>query len=338
MSYVHPSWSWVEAPTPPTALSLLWTFGALAACSLLLQVVLPRRKMWSAKDRTILVTGASSGIGHALARRYAAEGANLWLVARRRGALKETCEACLAAGAKSARVLQADVATEAGWEAIKSAVEPDALDLLVLNAGLAMGATFSQVSESGEAMPIMKKLMDVNYLGSVGVLDACLPAMRRARGGIRILVVSSVVGLVAPPTRTGYAASKFALCGFFNALRVELMSEPLPATVTISYPGAVRTEINLSRLVVGSLSRSSDGGGDRSSGVDISLDKSMSADRCASIMVAAHAAGERDVLYSIDGTLVGAVKTRVLRYLAFFFPGAADAALAATMRAMSKSR
>ena len=310
---------------------VLATVFAVIATVLALTKKLTARQRWSPREKTIVLTGASSGIGSSLARTYAAQGAKLYLVARRREALEAACEECMAAGASSAKAVVADVSSESGWDAIRSAIGDDTVDLLVLNAGLSMGSPFASLSERKEAMGIMKHLMDVNYMGSVGVLDACLGAMRQAEGGVRLLVVSSVVGLVAPPTRTGYAASKFALKGFFNALRVELgMSEQVPPTITLAYPGAVKTNINRARLRGGV-----DGG---SGAVDLELDKSMSADRCASIMVRAHAAGCRDVYYSIDGTRVGAVKTRLLRHLAFFFPAGADKVLAKSIGAMSKSR
>ena len=303
---------------------------------MLLFQLIPRRS-WIARRKTVVITGASSGIGAAIARQYAKQGANLWLVARRKSNLERICVACQNLGAASARAVIADVATETGWEALRTAVEPDAVDLLVLNAGLAMGAPFTTLSSRGEAMPIMKRLMDVNYIGAVGCFDACWGALRRAPDGVRLLVVSSVVGLVAPPSRTGYAASKFALKGFFDALRIELhSSERVRPTVTVAYPGAVRTEINQTRLV-GSVDNSKGGS---SGAVDISMDhnRSMSAEQCAEIMVRAHARGDRAVLYSIDGTFIGSVKSRLLLYLSFFFPGIADSALMATMRAMSTKR
>ena len=280
------------------------------------------RRRWSAKDKVVVITGASSGIGTSLARTYAAEGAKLSLVARRRADLERVCEECMALGASSAQAVVADISTEEGWAAVRGAV-PAAVDLLVLNAGIAMGAPFVSLCEQNQAMGTMKRLMDVNYIGSVGVLNACMGSMRRAEGGVRLLVVSSVVGLVeGVPWRTGYAASKFALKGFFNTLRVELgISEPVPPTVTLAYPGAVNTPVNNARL----------GTGDGAVDLDLTK-KSMSPDRCAAIMVAAHAVGRRDVFYSIDGTLAGAIKTRLLRHLAFFFPAGSDRVLARAMR------
>ena len=126
--------------------------------------------------------------------------------------------------------------------------QPPTLRQVVLNAGISMGASFTSLSKAGEAMGVMRRLMDVNYFGAVGVIDALLPLLENSPTGVRILAVSSVVGLVAPPTRTGYAASKFALKGFCDALRCELIDSPNGCVVTLAYPGAVRTEINSSRL------------------------------------------------------------------------------------------
>lgn len=90
------------------------------------------------------------------------------------------------------------------------------LDLCVLNAGISMSDSFASLSrrgKKGELVAIMRRLMDVNYFGAVGVLDACFAHMERSPGGVRLIAVDSVAGLAAPPMRSGYAASKFALRG-----------------------------------------------------------------------------------------------------------------------------
>jgi len=196
---------------------LLATLGAVVATKIVLSALLPAKK-WSSRNKNVMITGASSGIGASLARFYAAEGAHLWLVARRADKLEEVSEECRKLGARTVTLVVADVATEDGWKTIRESLAKAgstevAVDLLVLNAGLAMGSTFARLSATSSAVPIMKRLMDVNYLGAIGVYDAVLPHLMRSSTGVRLIVVSSVVGLVAPPTRTGYAASKFALKG-----------------------------------------------------------------------------------------------------------------------------
>jgi dehydrogenase/reductase SDR family member 7B len=151
-----------------------------------------------------------------------------------------------------------------------------------------------------------------------------MPQMLKSSEGVRLIVVSSVIGLVATPTRTGYAASKFALKGFFDSLRCELVADGTKNTVTLAYPGAVRTEINASRLA---------GSG---AAAALQMDKALTPDECATIMAEAHAAGERDVYYSMDGTFVGMIKSRLIMHLSFWVPNLADTLIVMTMKQMTK--
>eukprot|EP00618_Florenciella_parvula_P036594 CAMPEP_0119510538 /NCGR_PEP_ID=MMETSP1344-20130328/29489_1 /TAXON_ID=236787 /ORGANISM="Florenciella parvula, Strain CCMP2471" /LENGTH=337 /DNA_ID=CAMNT_0007547475 /DNA_START=27 /DNA_END=1036 /DNA_ORIENTATION=+ len=282
-------------------------------------------------DKSVLITGASSGIGKALALEYSNKGAKLLLVARRKSELEAVAEECISVGAAGCIPIIADVSTTEGCMIIQKEAEKalgknneGALDMVVLNAGISMGASFTSLSKAGEAMDVMRRLMDVNYFGAVGVIDALLPLLQNSPTGVRILAVSSVVGLIAPPTRTGYAASKFALKGFFDALRCELIDSPNGSIVTLAYPGAVRTEINTSRLGLKSEKATA-----------LKLTKAMDPKRAASIMVEAAARGQRDVMFSIDGTVGGAIKARVVRILGFFLPSLCDRIVISTTKAIS---
>jgi short-subunit dehydrogenase len=109
------------------------------------------------------------------------------------------------------------------------------LDTLVNNAGMSMWARFEDI----EDMSILERIMQVNYMGSVYCTRHALPHLRETRG--RIVAVSSLAGLVGVPTRTGYSASKHAMRGFFDSLRIELDDSGI--TVTMIYPGFVSTGI-----------------------------------------------------------------------------------------------
>jgi len=284
-----------------------------------------------------MITGASSGMGEAMALLYAQGGAgHLFLVARRRERLEEVKQACLSAAAvlggdgRGLKVtcVVADVAAPEGWQSIRDALETEtegegrhALDLLVLNAGLSMGSTFGDLAASEEGVPIVKRLMDVNFLGAVGCYDAALPFLQRSSQQ-RLLVVSSVHGLFGSPLRTGYAASKFALRGFFDALRCELLDSG--AVVTVAFPGAVKTEINSSRIGAGSS--------------DLILDSALSAEECARAITEAHASGARDVFFGMDRTFAGWVKSRALMWINFLLPSVADTMIVKTMRQMTKPK
>jgi short-subunit dehydrogenase len=188
------------------------------------------------KDNVVAITGASKGIGAELARQLAAKGARLVLAARNEKELEAVAEDCRKAGA-SVVVVKADVAVERDCQAIVAGavLAFGRLDTLVNNAGMSMWARFEDI----EDMSILERIMQVNYMGSVYCTRHALPHLRETRG--RIVAVASLAGLVGVPTRTGYSASKHAMRGFFDSLRIELADSGI--TVTMIYPGFVSTGI-----------------------------------------------------------------------------------------------
>ena len=176
--------------------------------------------------RAVLLTGASSGIGHALARQLAAQGARLALVARDRQRLEAVAEECRRLGGE-AIVLTGDVGEPDDCARIveRSVEGLGELDVLLLNAGVTM---WSRVDELAD-VSVFERLMRVNYLGCVWLTGAALAHLRAARG--QIVVVSSLTGLTGVPTRSGYAASKHALHGFFDSLRIELRGSGVGVTL-----------------------------------------------------------------------------------------------------------
>jgi len=188
------------------------------------------------KDNVVAITGASKGIGAELARQLAAKGAKLVLAARGEKELAEIADDCRRAGA-SAVTATADVAIERDCQAVvATALEAfGRLDTLVNNAGASMWARFEDI----EDMSILQRIMQVNYMGAVYCTRHALPHLRASRG--RIVGISSLAGRVGVPTRTGYSASKHAMTGFFDSLRIELAESGV--TVTMIYPGFVATGI-----------------------------------------------------------------------------------------------
>ena len=185
----------------------------------------------------MLITGASEGIGRALALALAAEGARLALIARNGLRLAEVVRDCAARGAE-ALALTGDVSRpELCAQLVAQAVARfGALDVLVNNAGVTMWSRFDAVSELG----VFERLLAVNYLGSVYMTAAALPHLKRSRG--LIVAVASIAGLTGVPERTGYAASKHAMVGFFESLRIELAGSGVD--VTIVAPDFVVSEIH----------------------------------------------------------------------------------------------
>ena len=192
--------------------------------------------MTSLAGKTVVITGASKGIGAELARQLAARGAKLVLAARNVKELEAIADQCKQRGA-SVIAVRADVAVERDCQAIMSgaALAFGGIDVLVNNAGATMWARFEDI----EDLSVLERIMQVNYMGSVYCTRHALPYLRESRG---VLVgISSLAGRTGVPTRTGYSASKHAMTGFFDSLRIELADSGV--AVTMIYPGFVSTGI-----------------------------------------------------------------------------------------------
>ena len=188
------------------------------------------------KDKVVVITGASRGIGAELARQLAAKGARLVLAARSDREIEAVAEQCRALGAQVVSV-RADVAVERDCQAVMSgaALAFGGIDVLVNNAGMTMWARFEDI----EDLSILERIMQVNYMGSVYCTRHALPYLRASRGVLA--AVSSLAGRTGVPTRTGYSAAKHAMAGFFDSLRIELADSGV--AVTMIYPGFVATGI-----------------------------------------------------------------------------------------------
>lgn len=240
------------------------------------------------KDRAVLITGASEGIGRALALELARQGAWLGLVARNQGRLEELARECEGMGAR-ALVLTADVTDPI---ACHRAVEACAahfgrLDALVNNAGDSMWATFESLEDPSA---VAGHLLKLNFLSAMECTRAALPHLRRTKG--LLVAVASVAGFSGIPTRTLYAASKHAMVGFFESLRVELLGSGVD--VSIIAPDFVVTGLHKRALGADGLPL---GGG--------TLDPRhvMGVEECAQLMVKAMAKRQRLLITSTRGKL-----------------------------------
>ena len=175
--------------------------------------------------RVVVVTGASSGIGAATAVECGRAGMRVVLAARRAARLDAVADDVRAAGGE-ARVVLTDVGDEAAVRALIDGTVAawGRIDVLVNNAGIGMLATVEQTTPAE-----FERIMRVNYLGAVHGVLAALPHMRRQGAG-HIVNVASVVGKRASPFRAAYVASKFALVGFSEALRMEVLGSGIHVT------------------------------------------------------------------------------------------------------------
>lgn len=231
-------------------------------------------------DRAVVITGASDGIGAELARQLAAQGAWLALAARRAHELDVVAQACIASGGR-AIVVPTDVTDPAQCDhLIERAIEAyGRIDVLVNNAGLGAHFRFGPHAD----VEVYERLMRVNYLGAVRCTRAALPALQQSRG--LIVAMSSLAGKTGVPGRTAYAASKHAMNGFFDSLRIEL--DGTGVDVTVVCPGFVRTNIRRNAL-------GPDGAPLGASPIDES--KAMPLEECVRQTVAAMARRQRELV------------------------------------------
>lgn len=194
----------------------------------------------SFKGKVVWITGASEGIGLALAEAFAKEGAKLIVSARRKEKLEEVAKSCLAKGASEVKVLPFDLADETSIdEACKIAeLTFQGVDLLLLNAGISQRAFAAETS-----INVFDRLMKINYLSNVRITLNTLDNLLKRKG--QIAVISSLVGKFGSPYRSGYAASKHALHGFYDSLRAEHTGQ---LEVSIICPGFIKTQLSLHAL------------------------------------------------------------------------------------------
>lgn len=239
------------------------------------------------KDKTVWITGASSGIGEAVARSLAHTGARLILSSRRERVLQDLL--LHLDHPDNHIILPLDVSDS---EALNQTVNShqailDTVDVLINNAGI------SQRSLTWEASPESeRKLMETNYFGAVAVARAVLPAMMKRKNG-RIIVLSSPAGRFGFPLRSSYSASKHALHGYFESLRAELKETEIKISFVL--PGRVKTQIGQNALT-------SDGSAAQA--VDERLARGISPEECAHAIIKAAEKGSAEVYLGREQVLI----------------------------------
>lgn len=192
------------------------------------------------KGKTVVITGASSGIGKALAYEFAACGASIVMGARHEDKLSEISEDLKKRGASVAYCVTDVTVEEDCRKLIVTAVGSfGGIDILICNAGISMRAIFDDVELS-----VLHRLMNVNFWGTVYCTKYALPYIQASHGSI--VGVSSVAGLHGLPGRTGYSASKYAMTGFLDTIRIENRKKNVH--VMVACPGFTATNVRFSAL------------------------------------------------------------------------------------------
>jgi short-subunit dehydrogenase len=253
--------------------------------------------MTKIKDHVILLTGATSGIGEALAYALAAKGAKLIIASRRKEELERVHSECK--NPESVAILPLDLSkVDAMAEKAKDAEQFfGPIDILINCGGI------SQRSKAIDTnIEVDRQIMEVNYFGTVALTKAVLPSMVTRKSGHHV-VVTSATGIISTPLRSSYSAAKHALHGFFDALRAEHHRDGLK--VSLILPGFVKTQISLNALV---------GDGQKQNTMDDAQANGMSAEECAAQIITAIEKDKEEVY-------IGGMKEKTAIYVKRFLPG-----------------
>lgn len=239
------------------------------------------------KNKVVIITGASSGIGKALAFAFGQEGANIVITGRKKEPLFEVSDELTKQGIDNLPIVS-DVSIEAdNIDVVNKTIEKyGKIDILINNAGISMRSMFEDCN-----IDVIKKVMDINFYGTVYATKYALPYIKETKGSI--VGVSSIAGYRGLPVRTGYSASKFAMNGFLEALRTELLHTGVH--VLTACPGFTASNIRVASL-----------GSDGNSKGDSMRDEGnmMSSEEVAQHILKAVKNRDRDMVLTLQGKMV----------------------------------
>jgi dehydrogenase/reductase SDR family member 7B len=239
------------------------------------------------KNKVVIITGASSGIGKALAFAFGQEGAKIVITGRKKEPLFEVSEALINQGIDNLPIVS-DVSIEAdNADVINKTIEKyGKIDVLINNAGISMRSMFEDCD-----IDVIKKVMDINFYGTVYATKCALPYIKETKGSI--VGISSIAGYRGLPVRTGYSASKFAMNGFLEALRTELLHTGVH--VLTACPGFTASNIRIASL-----------GSDGNSKGESMRDEGnmMSSEEVAQHILKAVINRDRDMVLTLQGKMV----------------------------------
>ncbi|MCX6295733.1 MAG: SDR family oxidoreductase [Bacteroidetes bacterium] len=221
--------------------------------------------MNTSKNKVVWITGASSGIGEALSKAFALEGAKLILSARRTEELQRVKQS-LDLPDQDVLILPMDLSDSSKTNELAQQVinKFGRIDILVNNGGISQRSLTMETS-----LEIDRKIMEINFFGTIALTKSVLPFMIKQKSG-HIVVVSSIAGKFGFYFRSAYSASKHALHGFFESLRMEIQNSNV--NVLIVCPGKIKTNISLNAIT---------SSGSRNNNMEESHEKGLSAEKCA---------------------------------------------------------
>lgn len=253
------------------------------------------------KNKVVWLTGASSGIGEALAYELAKSGAKLILSARRKDELERVKGNCIPKSQPNVRILPLDLEQSSMLKLnVELAIQLFShVDILINNGGISQRSLVKNTTLS-----VDRRVMEIDYFGTIALTKHLLPHFLK-RGTGHYVTISSVMGKMGTPYRSGYAAAKHALHGFFDSLRAELWSESKKIYVTLVCPGWIRTNVTMNALT---------GDGSKLNKMDATTAKGLKPDVFARKMLRAVSKKKREVY-------IGGAKEKMGVFLKRFFPG-----------------
>ena len=239
------------------------------------------------KDKVVIITGGTSGIGKALAETFGNAGAKIVITGRNPENLKEM-EARLTSLGIDHLAVQADVSVEADNVRMvrETLAKYGKIDVLINNAGISMRALFEDLK-----LDVFRKVMDINFYGTVYATKYCLPYILQTKGSI--IGISSIVGYRGTPARTAYSASKYAMHGLFEVLRTEVMKSGVH--VMIACPNFTGSNIRKTALTAD---------GSQQGETPRAEEKMMTAEEVAQLILKATIKRKRELIITFQGKLV----------------------------------
>ena len=236
------------------------------------------------KNKVVVITGGSSGIGFALAERFGRSGSKVLITGRNAIELNKAAEVLQAKGLTVA-AFRADVSKEEDNKAMTGETIRlyGTIDILINNAGISMRALFTEVD-----MDVVKSVMDINFYGALYATRYCLPEITKNKGSV--VGISSIAGFIGLPGRTGYSASKFALNGFLDVLHAEVLKAGVH--VLTACPGFTSSNIRMRALTKDGTTQ---GESPRAE------EKMMTAEECANHIYNAVVKRKRTLILTVQG-------------------------------------